>query len=264
MREKKKNTRTLFGVIAASVLVVTAVSLLVLFSGDMHRGGGIVLPSQEQNRTPAEEDLSGAGFVTLTTENAPEVVRTLKRPPCYHQSLRATVPAGENPSQTQIELWVRENVWKIVRRDPVGTRCILTDGRLAYVWYTDDARSMSSIRLPEGVSRDELAGIVTYETIASAEPAHIEEAAYAPTSADSELYCLSVKTENGGESAAYQIDLATGLLFSAELQRDGVSSYSLRQTALELLAEDDSALLEEMRLPVGKAEFSAEGETRQG
>ena len=263
MREKKKSTRTLFGVIAASVLVVAAIALLALFSGDMRRGG-IVLPVQGQNRTPSEEDLSGAGFVTLTTENTPEVVRTLARPACYHQTLTATVPSGENAAQTEIDLWVREGVWKIVRRDAVGTCCILTDGSRAYLWYTDDVRSMNTVRLPDGVSRDELAGIVTYETIASAEPGQIREAAYAPVSAESELYCLTVKTEEGGESAAYQIDLATGLLYSAELQRDGKSTYAIRQTALELYSADDAVLLEEMRLPVGTANFSAEGETRQG
>ena len=264
MPEKKKNTRTIFGVVAASVLVVTAIALLVLFSGDMRRDGGIVLPAQGQNRTPSEEDLSGAGFVTLTTENAPEVVRTLERPACYHQTLLAIVPPGENAAQTEIDLWVRDNVWKIVRRDSVGTRCILTDGRLAYLWYTDDVRSLNSLRLPDSVSRDELAGIVTYETIAATEPEHILEAAYAPVSADSETYCLSVKTRSGSESASYQIDLTTGLLFSAELLRDDVSTYTVRQTALELLSADDAELLEEMRLPVGTADFSAGGETRQG
>ena len=264
MHEQKKSTRTVFGVIAASVLVVAAIALPALFGGDMRRGGGIVLPTQGQSTSSPEEDLSGAGFVTLTTENVPEVVRTLERPACYHQSLTASVPSEEDASGTQIDLWVENNVWKIVRRDPVGTRCILTDGRLAYVWYTDDVRAMNSLRLPDGVTRDELAGVVTYETIASAEPGSIREASYAPVSSDPELYCIAVKTQDGIESALYQIDPATGLLFSAELQRDGKTTYVLQQTALELLSQDDAALREEMRLPVGTPEFSAEGETRQG
>ena len=73
MHEQKKSTRTVFGVIAASVLVVAAIALPALFGGDMRRGGGIVLPTQGQSTSSPEEDLSGAGFVTLTTENVPEV-----------------------------------------------------------------------------------------------------------------------------------------------------------------------------------------------
>ncbi|MBR2366399.1 MAG: hypothetical protein IKA78_04445, partial [Oscillospiraceae bacterium] len=61
----------------------------------------------------------------------------------------------------------------------------------------------------------------------------------------------------------YQIDLTTGLLSGAELQRDGESTYSVRQTALELLSFDDESLLDEMQLPVGTANFSAEKETPQ-
>ncbi len=263
MREKKQNTKTFVGVIAVSVLVVTVIAILAVFGGERRRGEGIVLPTQGQNQPPSTEALSGAGFVTLTPENTPEVVRTLKRPSCYHQTLSAVIPTDANASQTQIELWVRENVWKIVRRDAIGTRCILTDGQRAYLWYTDDVYSMSSVRLPDGVTRDELAGIVTYETLAATDPKHILEVAYLPAHAESDLYCLSVKTDVDGERAAYQIDLTTGLLYGAELQRDGESTYSVRQTALELLSSDDESLLDEMQLPVGTANFSAEKETPQ-
>lgn len=263
MREKKQNRRTFVGVVAVSVLVVAVIAILAAFGGERRRGEGIVLPTQGQNQPPSTEALSGAGFVTLTPENTPEVVRTLKRPSCYHQTLSASISDDANASQTHIELWVRDNIWKIVRRDTVGTRCILTDGQDAYLWYTDDVRSMSSLRLPEGVTRDELAGIVTYETLVAADPKHILEVAYAPVHAESDLYCLSVNVGVDGELSAYQIDLTTGLLFAAELQRDGESVYSVRQTALELLSPDDETLLDEMRLPVGTANFSAEKETPQ-
>ena len=258
MRKKNNNTKTFFGVIAVSVLGVSAIAVLALFGGEMRRGEGIVLPAKGQDQQVSKEDLSGAGFVTLTAENTPEVIRTLKRPSCYHQTLTAVVPADENAMQTVIDLWVKDNVWKIIRRDPVGTRCILTDGQRAYLWYTDDVRSMSSLTLPKGVTRDELAGIVTYETLATTDPEHILETTYAQTHAESEQYCLSVKTRIDSDSAVYQIDLTTGLLFSAELQQGGVSTYSVRQTALELLSSDNEALLAEMRLPIGTANFSAE------
>lgn len=263
MKKKNENARTLFCVIAASVLVVASITLVSLLGGDLRRGG-IVLPEKGQSAAPPNDNLSEAGFVTLSTDNVPEVVRTLARPACYHQTLLASVPAGDSSAETSVDLWVRENVWKIVRRDSSGTRCILTDGRRAYLWYTDDPSAMSSLTLPEGVSRDELAGVVTYETIAVTPPEQIQKADYEPLSADSEVYCLAVQTQSGDAVSFYQIDLTTGLLLSAELQRDGEKTYSLHQTALELLSADDAALLNEMKIPVGTPDFSEETETRRG
>ena len=114
--------------------------------------------------------------------------------------------------------------------------------------------------MPEGISVDDLSGILTYESVLDLTPDEITEAEYIQLSDQNNAPCLLVssKAEDGVVTKLW-IDLTTGLLCKAEQKESDQLLYSLHQTDLVLLDATDAALNGQMLLPDGSNPFTIAG-----
>lgn len=256
MENRNGKFRTLVLIITAALLVVLAISLVAFFGNRESDRNGITLPPEGWQS--AEEALTpGEGFVTVTTDNAAQIVENLKRPEYYHQTLLQTTTANTSSARQTTDIWAYGDVWKIVTTGGGQTRHILTDGVTAYLWYRDETWRVESVTLPEGVSPDDLAGILTYESIADIPAGEIRAAEYVLLSEQNGAPCLYVEAKGtDGTANRFWVDLATGLLCLADCSMDGSEIYRLEQTGLSLLESTDEELLRQMLLPNGTDPFT--------
>ena len=257
MKKAPKKTHTLLFVLAAAVLIAVLIGLLAAAAARRSVHTGITLP--EQGSAPREPEISAdpvEGFLTVTPENAPAVAATLSRPEAYHQLLEAKFSSGAVQGRQTVELWVRGNVRRISVTENGETRCILTDGRSAYVWYADSPRQIEAVTLPEGVSADDLSGVLTYETVVALPPERMLEASYLQLAELSQRPCLYLcaSQENDAELRCW-VDLATGLLCKAGIGSADDLRYELTQTGLEIVRFSDEDLATQLRLPDGVSPF---------
>lgn len=265
MKNRNGNIRTLLLMVVAALFVVSAIGVFAFLGS---RGGnrhGITLPPNDW-QSPEITNGSEEGFVTVTPENAPQIVENLVRPTNYHQSLRLTSLSNGNSGGQMTEIWAREGIWKIITRDGTQVRHILTDGKMAWLWYRDEPWRVETNELPQDISVDDLTGIPTYESIIDIPTSEILEAAYAPLSDAGNAPCLYVLSVNdSGYSTRYWVDLSTGLLTRADCRMEDAEIYRMEQTGLSVLEKDDETLAEQMLLPDGTNPFAtAAAKTPQG
>ena len=134
-----------------------------------------------------------------------------------------------------------------------GTRHIMTDGVSLWLWEEGD-RKAKKLRLADGVSFDDLAGIPTYETLTKLDPEEIRDASFVllgkPEGQASCLY-LSAQEEGSEYEDRYWVSLSTRLLRRADVLFDGQPVYQLREELCEVLTAEDAELSEHFRLPDG-------------
>ena len=135
----------------------------------------------------------------------------------------------------------------------------------AYLWYRDETWRVESVALPEGVSPDDLAGILTYESIADIPAGEVRAAEYVLLAEQNAAPCLYVEAQGEkGPANRFWVDLATGLLCLADCAMDGSEIYRLEQTGLSVLESFDEELHRQMLLPNGTDPFAtASAETPQ-
>lgn len=256
MENRNGKIRTLILIITAALFVVSAIALLAFLGSRDADWPKIALPP-EGWQSGDSSLLPGDGFVTVTTENAGQVVENLKRPDYYHHILAQTTTADSAAGRQTTDIWFFDGVWKIITTTDGQTRHVLTDGKSAYLWYRDESWRVESVVLPEGISPDDLAGILTYESIVDIPAEEIVAAEYVLLTEQSSAPCLYVETQYGeGSANRFWVDLATGLLCRADCFLDGTESYHLEQTGLSILEQTDENLLRQMLLPDGTDPFS--------
>lgn len=258
MKKASRKTQTLLFVLAAAVLIVVLIGLLAAAGARRSVHTGITLP--EQGSVPREPEISAdpvEGFLSVTPENAPAVAATLSRPEAYHQILEAKFSSGTVQGVQTVELWVRGSVRRISVTENGETRCILTDGRAAYVWYADSPLRIEAVTLPEGVSADDLSGILTYETVVALPPDRMVEASYLQLAELSQRPCLYLcaSQENDADLRCW-VDLSTGLLCKAGIGSADDLRYELTQTGLEIVQYSDENLATQLLLPNGVRPFA--------
>lgn len=265
MENRNGRFRTLILMITAALFVVLGISVVAFLSSREGSRDAITLPPEGWQPSDEMNASAGEGFVTVTKENAGQVVLDLKRPDCYHQTLSQTTSSDAASGHEITEIWVCGGVQKIVTTSGGQKRHILTDGKTAYLWYQDENWRVDSVTLPEGVTPDDLSGVLTYESIADIPPEEIREAAYQVLTELSDAPCLYVASENGaGVTTRFWVDLSTGLLCRAESLLSDSRVYLLEQTGLSVLAQNDAALQKQMLLPDGTQPlFTASEETPQ-
>lgn len=264
MDKRNGKIRTPVLMITAALFVALTISLVAFFSNRDANRTSITLPPENwqgaETTTSSEE-----GFVTVTAENAALVVENLKRPEYYHQTLLQVTAAETASARQTTELWVCGDVCKLITSVGGQTRHILTDGSTAYLWYRDETWNVESVALPQGVSIDDLAGILTYESIADIPVEEIAAAQYLQLTEQGGAPCLYVEAKEQGGVKRFWVDLATGLLCLADCTADGSESYRIEQTGLSVLESDDEALLRQMLLPDGSDPFATvSGKKPQG
>lgn len=264
MGKKNGNVRMLILMISAALFVVFAVSVVAYLAGRQPGGQGVTLPPADWNSGSDNPSLFD-GFVTVTQDNAAQLVLSLERPDSYCQTLTQTAVSGRQTTRMTTELWVSEGVWRIITSTGRQVRNVLTDGKTAYLWYQDDLRRVRSVTLPQDVTPDDLAGILTYEMIGRLPAEEIVQAEYRLLEELDSVPTLFVSCKNEAlVETKFWVDLATGLLCKAEsvLADDQVSQ--LIQTDLVVLDRSDQALRSQLLLPDGTDPFTASGEKPQG
>lgn len=256
MEKKNGNVRTLILMMTAALFVVFIIAMMALVGNRNNDRGSIVLPGGESTGEVSGQG-PDSGFVTVTPENASRVVLDLARPACYHQTLvQKTIMEGNTGTQTT-EIWVCDGVWKIITSVGGQVRHVLTDGTTAYLWYRDESWNVKSVTLPQNMTPDDLAGILTYETIGDLSEKEIREATYVQLPEQTNAPCLYVATEADGAERRFWVDLDTGLLCKSVGLLDGAESYHMEQSGLAVLNGTDESLLQQMRLPDGTTPFTA-------
>lgn len=265
MENRNGKIRTLILMLAAALFVVLGILLAVFLSGRQNNRNTITLPPDSWQSSEEADASTSAGFVTVTKENAGLVVQGLNRPEHYHQTLVQTTFSGDASGRETTEIWVSGGVRKIVTHSAGQRRHILTDGKTAYIWYQDESWRVEKLILPDGVTPDDLSGVMTYESICELPASQIREAEYQVLAALNDAPCLYVASEN--ETAVVVqcwVDLSTGLLCRAQSLLEDSPIYLLEQTGLSILAEEDAALRKQILLPDGtKPGFTASEETPQ-
>lgn len=248
MDKKKENLRTLILVVSAALFVVLLVSVFAFFANNRSSGDGVTLPPDDW-QTEDLTALSG-NFVTVTPDNAADVVSSLTRPGSYRQTLSMTTYSGQSSSRQTTELWVCDGVWKIAVAAGGQTKHILTDGITAHLWYQDDSRRVRSVTLPQDMTPDDLAGIMTYETIGNLAATEILRAEYCQPEDLDGVPCLFVASMNdAGLETRFWVDLSTGLLCKAESLQGENTVFRLVQTELVMMDRTDEALQSHLLLP---------------
>jgi len=261
MESRKGSARALLLMISASLFVVCAIAVAAYFSTSDTGRTGITLPGAASGRPGEDQVIStGEGFVAVTKENAASIVNTLNRPDFYHQTLYKQTIYDDVTGIFLVHIWARDGIFKLILTESGQTRHILTDGKTVHLWYEDDPLRWQQLQMPEGISVDDLSGILTYESVLDLTPDEITEAEYIQLSDQNNAPCLLVssKAEDGVVTKLW-IDLTTGLLCKAEQKESDQLLYSLHQTDLVLLDATDAALNGQMLLPDGSNPFTIAG-----
>lgn len=254
-------------VAAIAALVIVAIMVAAFTLSESRRPQeSIVLPQETTADTqtpPASEQEEEIGFAQITEENVLSVLQeTVEKPPAYHQSYSVTVGADESQSQRSVELWVN---WPLIHgevSDSARTKTVLSDGKTAYLWYNSD---LNYITIPLDSAMDvwDLLGLPDYDYLTAMEAYPITDGDYLVLK-DPEVQSAYVCCQDdSGITWRYWVNLDNGLLYMADVLEHSTQVYAIRQTYLELLAQEDETFSGRFLLPDGTQPFSAETQTQQ-
>jgi len=262
MTEKRGRIRTLALMISAALFVVALIAVMAFFAADDTARGGIVLPTAA-NPSPSPDiyEQTNNGFISVDRYNVARVIGSLSRPACYRQTLHRSDFGGENWNQATVELLVMGEMHKISVTENYEVRNFLTNGEDVYLWYDDDAESVTKLTVPDNVRPDHIAGILTYEAIADYPAERILEIDFLQYPEENGEPCLYIRVqEDSFVDSVFWINMSTGLLIRAEQLDEGQTVYTLQEQALILLEEDDASIAAQMRLPDGTDPFATAAE----
>lgn len=247
--------------LSAMILIIIAFVLIVVvfYLSGSSTDSPIILPDNisDQTQKPNDEISKPDNFLQVTSENVQDVVATMHRPVSYHQVCSVTITQGERTISQVVDIWVDGNLLRADVSSDTGTASVLTDGRTAYLWHSDE-EGYSSVVLNDTVSVDDMLGLPTYELLLDANPAALLEASYLLLPEEN-TQCIYVSASSQESlSEAYWIDISSGLLYRAVFSSDGTIIYEMQQTALERLATGDEAFSDCFLLPDGVRAFSGE------
>lgn len=245
---------------AAAALVVVAVLMAAFFlSQSRTPQDGIVLPQEPTtgSQTPAApEETEEEDFAQVTPDNVLTVLReTISKPAAYHQSYTVSVGADDAQSQRSVELWVN---WPLVHgevSDADRTKTILSDGTTAYLWYNSDPNYVT-VTLSSAVEVWDLLGLPSYDYVSTMETAVITDADYLVLE-DPQVQSVYVCCQEGDVTWRYWVNLENGLLYMSDVLERSTQVYLVRQTYLELLAQEDETFSGRFLLPDGTDPFEA-------
>ena len=242
---------------SALLLVGLILGAFLLFSGASDRAV-ITLPDASLPTAPPDGgDVEEGTFLTVGPENVADVVGTLARPVSYHQTLTLLTAWTDESAARTAELWVSGGVTRADITDDTGTKSVLSDGKTAYVWYSDE-ETAAEFSLGGSLTADSLTGIPTYETILTAAPDAIAQAGFVRLDEQGGRSCIFAQLESDGYVDRYWVDVSTGLLCRATTSRSQTLIYQLREQQCETLLATDEAFSAAFTLPDGTQPFSSE------
>lgn len=256
--DRKPFSRRTGWMAAAVALIVVAVLVAVFIFSQSHKPKeGIVLPqepSAEVQSPVTQEEPQTDSFAQITSDNAVSVLQeTIEKPAAYHQSYAVSVGADEAQSQRSVELWVN---WPLVHgevSDENRTKTVISDGATAYIWYNSD-QNYISVPLTESVEIWDLLGLPSYDYLSVMEEKSVTDADYLVLE-DPQVRSVYVCCQEGDTTWRYWVELDSGLVYMADVLERSTQVYLIRQTYLELLAQEDETFAGRFQLPDGSSPF---------
>ena len=258
MANRPGGFRTLALALASALLLVGLIlGAFFLFSGASDRAV-ITLPDASlPTASPDDGDVEEGMFLTVGPENVADILGTLARPASYHQTLTLLTAWKDESTARTAEIWVSGGVTRVDITDDSGTKSVLTDGKTAYVWYSDE-ETTAEFSLGESLTADSLTGIPTYETILTAEPNSIAQAGFVRLDEQGGCSCIFAQLESDGYVDRYWVDVTTGLLCRATTSCSQTLIYQLREQQCETLLATDNTFEAAFTLPDSTKPFTPE------
>lgn len=252
-RNKKKK---LWIVVAAAALIVVVLVILSLTQNLRDsKENRIQLPTDTAADSAQTEFDTSSRFAEITPDNVQTIIEGLARPLHYHQVLEIAAEFDSVSRTQSVEVWKTGEIYRISSEEPSGTRNILTDGQTLYLWYDGDSAA-SQISLDSSIIADDLIGVPTYEDILSTPKEQIEEANFVVLAEPDNTSCVFICTAQEDASEYYWVSLSSGLLCKQTSLYQNAPLRTVKQTALEVYAEEQSFPEAPFTLPDGSLPFA--------
>ncbi|MDD3164287.1 MAG: hypothetical protein PHS97_00315 [Oscillospiraceae bacterium] len=254
--EQKNSGKVVWIAIVAAVLV-TGILIAVFFAlqstGDRSE---IVLPSgQSSHDAPAPTQDDGASLVEVSVNNVQTVIAGLSRPAAYRQSFSIQSAWDDAAASSTVTMYVADAVTKAdIAMTGRDTQHLLTDGKVAYLWYGSEYR-YRALQLDESVTSDDLTHIPTYEDVLQYDVSLITAASYV---FEEDKDILLVQCVDGDYSDTFRIDLSTGLLCAAQTDYLDRTIYQMSEMETASFSKADPVFRQNFLLPDGTNPFSEE------
>lgn len=232
---------TLLYIIVTALIIVT----VLVFVGTRCFSGGrvhIVLPGEES----ASDSSSGDGGqndsvvrVEVSAENVQDVIATLSRPEAYSCFMTIETFYSGGSGTTSVSARVDGGYTRADMKLTGGqTRHIIYGGDKVYIWYNSERSYYSGSA--GSITADEEERIPTYEDVLEVDPGDIAGADYR-TLGDFDCIYVEAKSAGGEYADFYWVDVNTGLLVSAEKQKNGETVYRMSASDIAAAPPDAAA-----------------------
>ncbi len=236
------------GKMAQAVAAVTALLLVAVLISfylsmvEMEPAGTITLPSSQGSISADSDKLGENGplvdGVQVDASNVLNVIAALHRPKEYTYELESTLSYHSAEDVLRIKGAVqgrRSHIQQLSESGAVEKEIIIAPSGY-YAWRSGQVNPYVGT-LGQGISQDgeltafydDASRVPTYEAVLELDPSQILEAGYVEQGGEA---CIYVKVENplAGTQDSYYIAVSTGLLYRAESEKDGMTTYSMKLT----------------------------------
>ena len=269
MSSKKLSSKAVWAVSGAVIIVVVLLISLFLTQSPSADQDSIVLPTTQEDPTaemvsPSEDESSayGSDYFEVTNENVLMALQSLNRPYAYHQIYSVTVGSDTERAVRTVDFWVNGQFVHAEIADDQQTRCIVSDGNTAYLWY-DTEDTYISVAMLDGMSVEDLLGLPDFDSYLMIQDDTVVDSGYLVLE-DPAVQCIYVCTQDDiADTSRYWVNLENGLLYQADVLENSNQVYAIRQTLFETLASEDESFQNRFILPDGSAPFIAAREMPQ-
>ena len=263
MPPKKISGKAVWAVSISVVIIVGLLMVLYLAQNSDDVQDSIVLPTEQEYApsdvviVPEDQDISSnSSFYEVTNENVLLALRSLNRPTSYHQTYVVTVGSDDLRAVHHVDLWINGDLLHAETSNDTETRCLISDGTNAYMWYKGEDIPLS-LQLQNGQQIEDLLGLPDFDAYLSLSDQSVVDSDYLVLE-DPSVQCIYVCAQDDpGSTSRFWVNLENGLLFQADILELSNQVYSVRQSAFEILAAEDEAFADRFLLPDGNAPFSS-------
>lgn len=242
--EKRK-----FRTVTAAFAILIALIVVLLLTNSLRRSSHIVILPEGASATSGNSEASRQSdrdVVEITPQTVQTAISTLERPTRYIRSLTVKNFWSGGSGTTAVTTCVCDAYTRTDTDDGSGrVRHVITDGKTTYVWYNQSRNYY--VGSAGKISADQEQHIPTYEDILKLKTRQIANADYRTFLDENCIYVETTKDVDG-YIQEYWVSVGTGLLVSAERQKNGKTVYRMQARALSKTEPDTS----EFTLPDGK------------
>lgn len=221
------------------LLLVLTAAVIVFALFFMGRGGetsSVALPSPGQS-SAVETGFPSAERITLTEENVQAVLAELNRAESYSCTVTVDDYWSDGSSTSQLQVWVNAGRTRIRLASGGGTKNILLDNGMLYIWYDSVSGVYSE---PYEDSSDRWMRCITYEDVLLLPVEDILSAGYTQHAGEN---CISVEyTDVGvfGYTHRIYVSVNTGLLMGSETYDGDTLIYRMYSTIPDLNTPEEN------------------------